>query len=102
MARPAIRNWEEALTYCEDLFLGGYDDWRLPNRNELQSLVDYNTYSPTIDTVAFPDTMSSLYWSYTTYTSSTDYAWRVNFFDGHVLYSKKSESYYLRAVRGGQ
>ena len=38
-------NWEDALQYCENLTLGGHDDWRLPNAKELQSLVDY-TRSP--------------------------------------------------------
>ena len=38
-------NWEEALAYAENLTLGGYDDWRLPNAKELQSIVDY-TRSP--------------------------------------------------------
>ena len=38
-------NWEEALQYAENLTLGGYDDWRLPNAKELQSIVDY-TRSP--------------------------------------------------------
>lgn len=39
------RNWEEALAYAEGLKLAGYDDWRLPNAKELQSIVDY-TRSP--------------------------------------------------------
>jgi len=38
-------NWEDALQYAENLTLGGYDDWRLPNAKELQSIVDY-TRSP--------------------------------------------------------
>lgn len=47
-------NWEEALAYAENLTLGGYDDWRLPNAKELQSIVDYKrspqtTSSPAID-----------------------------------------------------
>jgi hypothetical protein len=33
--------WEESLRRCEDLELGGHDDWRLPSINELQSLVTY-------------------------------------------------------------
>ena len=42
-------DWPDALGYCEDLSLAGYDDWRLPNAKELQSIVDY-TRSP--DTTA--------------------------------------------------
>jgi hypothetical protein len=34
-------NWRQALTYAEALDLAGYDDWRLPNAKELQSIVDY-------------------------------------------------------------
>lgn len=49
-----MRDWEEALAYAESLELGGYDDWRLPNAKELQSIVDYTrspqaTGSPAID-----------------------------------------------------
>jgi len=35
------RDWEAALAYAENLNLGGYTDWRLPNAKELQSIVDY-------------------------------------------------------------
>jgi ribonuclease BN (tRNA processing enzyme) len=49
-------NWEEALNYAENSTLGKYDDWRLPNAKELQSIVDYSrspqtTDSPAIDPV---------------------------------------------------
>ena len=40
--------WADALTYCESLSTGSYDDWRLPNAKELQSIVDY-TRSPRHD-----------------------------------------------------
>ena len=79
--------WEEALNYCESLNLTGCDDWRLPNRNELQSIVDYSTYNPAIDITAFPDTMSSDYWSSTTYSYDNVHAWRVYFYYGHVVSS---------------
>jgi hypothetical protein len=32
-------NWNEALTYCDDLTVGGHDDWRLPMIQELISLL---------------------------------------------------------------
>lgn len=45
--------WEEALTYAETSTLEGYNDWRLPNVKELQSIVDYSGVFPAIDTTYF-------------------------------------------------
>ncbi|CAJ1939985.1 unnamed protein product, partial [Cylindrotheca closterium] len=47
-------DWEESLSYCNDLELGGYNDWKLPDAHQLQSIVDYNrspdaTGTPAID-----------------------------------------------------
>jgi len=94
--------WEAAISYCEDLSLGGHDDWRLPNENELQSLIDYTHYYPAIDTAAFPGTIPSTYWSSTVLINDVSNAWCVIFNYGIVNYSDKSSSYYVRAVRGGQ
>ncbi len=63
------RNWEEALAYAEDLELADYDDWRLPNAKELQSIVDYDvTEIPAVDvdffTLTDPD---SYFWTSTTH-----------------------------------
>ncbi len=35
-------DWENAISYAENLSFGGYDDWRLPNIKELQSILDYS------------------------------------------------------------
>ena len=97
------RNWEGAITYCEGLSLAGHDDWRLPNSNELTSIVDISLWAPAIDETYFPKTNSSLYWSSTTSVSLTSYAWYVSFDNGGVRDSSKSSSTrYVRCVRGGQ
>ncbi len=38
---PTAMNWEQSLDYAENLDSAGYDDWRLPDAKELQSIVDY-------------------------------------------------------------
>ena len=102
---PGTYTWQEALTYAEGLELpaGGYTDWRLPNRNELQTLVDYSQYNPSINSLLQTPTLSSYYWSSTTDAYYTSNAWHVNFLNGLVYFpSDKSNSYYVRAVRAGQ
>ena len=95
--------WEEALSYCENLTLARYSDWRLPNLNELQSIVDYSNYDPSINTTFFPNAVSSwYYWSSTTYAYFPEGACVVYFYDGYVYSSNKSYYYYVRAVRSGQ
>lgn len=38
---PLTANWQEAITYCNDLEIADYDDFRLPNIRELMSLLDF-------------------------------------------------------------
>ena len=46
--------WEEALAYAETATVADYDDWRLPNIKELQSIADYSvTEIPALDTSVF-------------------------------------------------
>ena len=61
--------WQGAIDYCEALTLGGYDDWRLPNINELYTIVDRGRSDPAIAAV-FVNTASSGYWSSTSNVSN--------------------------------
>ena len=106
-------NWQDALAYCENLELGNnpgggyYNDWHLPDRNELQSLVDYRRYKACLATTFFPEisqtswisTLSSFYWSSTTVVNNTENACGCSFYDGACRGESKSEEWYVRAVR---
>ena len=45
-------NWEEALEWSENLEYAGYDDWKLPDAKELQSIVDYSRSPDTTGSAA--------------------------------------------------
>ncbi len=98
-------NWQNALSYCENLVLpavSGHDDWRLPDRHELQSLVDYNRYYPSLDKKNFPGALPYYYFSSTTAANNTNCAWLVDFYYGALGYMGKAGTIYVRAVRSIQ
>lgn len=91
--------WCGALAYCENLSFAGHDDWRLPNVRELQSIVDYERFNPSIDPVF--GALSLACWSSTTIAVFPDGAWIVSFSRGYVGGGvKDSNVFNVRAVRG--
>jgi hypothetical protein len=97
---PKGCNHATAEQACRDLRLHGFDDWRLPTRAELLTLVDDTRHEPAIDTAAFPSCKSNWYWTSTPCAWSSGYAWLVSFSGGGAGYVRRD--YYLalaRAVR---
>lgn len=98
----AAAAWEDAIKRCEELTLGGFSDWRLPNIKELRSIVDSRTYAPAAFIPYFPGTRTDSYWSSTTYAANPASAWLVNFWHGEVDASSKGTAFFVRCVRGGE
>jgi hypothetical protein len=94
-------SWSDALSYCENLEIEGYSDWRLPNAKELISIVDYQQYSPAINTTYFPHIVTSDYWSSSTYKYAS-HAWQISLTNGVLSCENKKNKCYALAVRGGQ
>ena len=74
---------------CDDLVLGGHDDWFLPSKDELNELYKQRTIVGGF--------ASDFYWSSSEY--SADYAWGQYFGSGYQGYIHKDGGVRIRAVR---
>ena len=100
LVEAKTHTWSQARDYCDRLDLGGYDDWRLPSRVELVSIVDLTHSQPSINQTAFPKTPSDWFW-----TSSVDAenpttaAWYVYFYFGYPKTDAMTNQFRVRCVR---
>ncbi len=78
-----------AARLCGDLVLGGYSDWYLPSKDELNQLY--------INRVAIGGFANNFYWSSTEYNDY--FAWLFNFGFGYAYYNYKYTTSYVGAVR---
>ena len=99
-SQETIWDWLDAINTEGVKGYAGYDDWRIPNRRELESIVNLGLFNPAIDPI-FGPTFTSNYWSSTTNAFSTFDAWFVSFFIGNVGIDDKTLDVFVRAVRGG-
>lgn len=88
-------DWQSALNACEQSNAGGYTDWRLPTKNEIQSMVEASSSS------LWPSAFTSHagnYWSSTTVSDTPTNAWTTAS-DKHTASVHKTLTAYYRCVR---
>lgn len=98
----ATKTWQNALDYVNTINVSGYmgyGDWRLPNRNELDSLLTPLANYPLISYGhPFTNVQSNYYWSS---TSNLSTAYTINTVTGMNLSRTKTNGAYVWLVRGG-
>lgn len=92
-------NWTNTINYGLGLIFAGFTDWRIPNINELASLIDYSKNSPAIDDIFTSAVFFTAVWSSTTYYPPSSDAWCIDFSDGLTYGFSKTTSYSLLCVR---
>jgi len=89
-------DWDSAMSLGQ-----GDAAWRLPQKDELQSIVASNCKRPAIDETVFPATASMQYWTST--QSGPSYAWIVFFRTGMSTWNfLRTTPFAVRLVRTGR
>ena len=88
----------DAESYCENSKVGGFKDWRLPEVEELQTLINRKNYKPASDAILNLKT-DDWYWTKTPCAADAGHAWMVGFNVGLVNWYGRSDNGYVRAVR---
>lgn len=94
--------WSASLSTAKNSNFAGYSDWRLPNKQELESVVDDSCHSPAINDTIFPNDPQLWTWTSTTVPESPAAAWIVNFQFGTTdIRDKGDNDKTVRLVRSG-
>jgi len=93
------RIWRHATQYCGELDLAASTEWRLPEREDLRTLVDLAHFNPAVNPAFFPSTRPDPYWTSTRFEEYEGYSWFVHFGDGSEHYGSRTSTYLTRCVR---
>jgi hypothetical protein len=95
--------WNEALTFIEELNhseLYGFDDWKLPNRRELFSLMSHEAINPSLPSGhPFVNVFTGYYWTSTSCDRLPNQAWYIHLGGARVFKGMKYGSYMVWPAR---
>lgn len=119
---PSPMNWDDAVEYCKNLNEGDHNDWKLPNIDELRTLIkapetisggkcqisekagklsdqDWTEADCYVGVSKLGDT--NIFWSSSVLSDKPDRAWELGFANGAMNsnYKYKSGNNYVRCVR---
>ena len=96
------KNWLGAIQYCESLEYAEKTDWRLPNINEIRSLIARGRTQPLINSSLFPHIATPLFfWTSTTYEKTPQLGWGINFTSGEEVLTLKLLENKVFCVKSG-
>lgn len=92
--------WQQTLQVADGYSFAGSGEWRVPNINELESIIERACYSPTINLTIFPATPLSSFWS-SSPSANGNSVWHASFDNGgnNYDYNGKDGNRYVRLVR---
>lgn len=102
------KTWSAALVHVACLKSNaylGFSDWRMPNINEIKSLVDATRSNPSLSSghpfTNVLDQVNNHFWSSTTMSGSPAFAFEIFMENGILGYENKESSLPVWPVRGG-
>ena len=91
---------KEAMAYCQNLKLDGFEDWRLPTLKEAYTIVDMTQERPALKK-GFEIRSDERFWTSTPFAKNTGKeAWRISMSYGEAEPYNKNRTYRVRCVRG--
>jgi Protein of unknown function (DUF1566) len=88
-----------AQQHCAALTFAGFNDWRLPSRIELVSILDTTRIQPSINAAIFPNTANDGFWTSSVAADNPSGAWYVYFYFGYPKTDDRGNKFSVRCVR---
>jgi Protein of unknown function (DUF1566)/IPTL-CTERM motif len=95
---PSVLTWAAGRDAATASTEGGYNDWRVPTRVELESLLSATCAPSQVNETRFPNTPGRVNWTSELFATDPTQAWYVGF----ALTQNTANTGFIRLVRSGQ